>query len=186
MTPTRKPLRIAVAATFAAVLALAGATTAVAAPQPVARAAADVRDVDWRNATLPLPRIGSCPAQTVDFTDGAARTDDAVYRFPPDREIIYADVTGEGVEDALVFMDCGPPASEYSTSLIAMTTDDAGAVRALGTVVDTGVWTLQPTDATVWYGDIAVAITDIETGDVSTRYYRWAASAQAFVRVDGP
>lgn len=175
---------MALGVVFAATLVLGGTTTATAVESP-ARAAAGVRDVDWRDATLPLPEVGPCSARTVDFTDGAARTDDAVYRFTPNREIIFADVTGEGVEDALVFMDCGPPASEYSTALIAMTTDDTGAPRSLGAVVDTGSWTLRPTDATVWYGDVAVAITDIETDRVATRYYRWAASAQAFVRIDG-
>lgn len=175
-------LRVGLGGLFAAALVLGGGATAAAAPVRVADPG--VRNVDWRNATLPLPPVGPCPRQTVEFTDGAARTADSVYRFTPDREIVYADVTGDGVEDALIFMDCGPPASEYSTSLIAMTTGADSAVRALGTVVDTGVWTHQPTDATVWYGDIAVAITDLETGDVRTQYYRWAASARAFVRID--
>ncbi len=187
MISKHRRLRVTVAAAFAAVVGLGAATPVTAASEPVSArtAVAGVRDIDWRDATLPLPRVGSCSARTVDFTDGAARTEDAVYRLTPHREVVYADVTGEGVEDALVFVDCGPPASEYSTALVAMTTDAQGDPRTLGAVVNTRTWTVQPTDAVVWYGDIAVAITDLETDQVSTRYYRYAASAEAFVRIDG-
>lgn len=181
MTSSKGP-RAVLAALFATALVVGGGATAAAAP--VQAAAPGVRDVQWRNTTLPLPPVGSCPRQSVEFTDGAGRTGDSIYRFTPNREIHYVDVTGEGVEDALIFMDCGPPASEYSTSLIAMTTRADGTVRALGTVVNTGVWEHQPTGVSVRDGLIAVTITDIRTGEVWTQHYRWAASAQAFVRVD--
>ncbi|MBA8823691.1 hypothetical protein FHX42_001020 [Saccharopolyspora lacisalsi] len=180
-------MRPVLAVLFATVVMIGGGATAAASPAPTAdpaqSAAPGVRDVDWHDATLPLPPVGSCPRNTVDFTDGEGRVDDSIYRFTPDREIHYADVTGEGVTDALIFMDCGPPASEYSTSLIGMTTRADGTVRALGTVVSTGVWTHQPTDVAVHGGLMAVTITDIETDRTWIQYYRWAASARAFVRV---
>lgn len=177
---------LTVAVSGVATACLLGAATAAATPGVSTAEPSDVRDVDWRNETLPLPEVGFCPAQTVDFTNGAARTPGSVYRFAPNEDIVYADVTGEGVEDALIFMQCGPPASEYSTAVIAMTTDAAGNVRPLGTVSNPGTWTSRPSDVMVFYGDIGVAVTDTETGAISTRYYRWAASAQAFVRIDGP
>ena len=52
-------------------------------------------------------------------------------------------------------------------------------------MVDPPTWTQYPFDFTVWYGDIAVAMGDYETGQTWTEYYRWAPSAGAFVRVDG-
>ena len=144
-----------------------------------------VRDVDWHNAEFTVPPVGSCPWQPVRFAAGHAETADSAYRFAPGREIVFADVTGEGVEDALVVMQCGPHDSEYSTALIGMTTDAAGAPVPLGTVSNPGVWTRTPADFTVWHGDIAVWVTDWDTEQSRTEYYRWASSAKAFVRVDG-
>ena len=145
-----------------------------------------MRDVDWHNASFTVPAVAGCPTSHVDFSGGAGTTEDSVYRFTPDREITYADVTGDGVEDALILMDCGPRNSEYSTALIAMSTGPDGAsVRPLGTVASPKVWTQVPTDHTVWHGGIAVAVTDRETGRTWTEYYRWAPSAEAFVRIDG-
>ncbi|GAA2779430.1 hypothetical protein [Saccharopolyspora taberi] len=146
-----------------------------------AEKAGGVRDVDWHNSEFSVPPVGSCPWQQVRFAAGAGETAEHVYRFAPDRDIVFADVTGEGVEDALIVMQCGPRDAEYSTALIAMTADAA----PLGTVSNPGVWTRQPADFTVWYGDIAVRVTDFDTGEGWTEYYRWASSAKAFVRVDG-
>ncbi|WP_236623252.1 hypothetical protein [Saccharopolyspora rectivirgula] len=171
--------------TASAVLLLAGLSvaggTALAEP-----GSSDVRDVDWHNATFTVPSVGSCPQQQVRFSDGTGSSGDHVYRFTPDEEIGYADVNGDRVEDALILLDCGPQNSEYTTGLIAMTTDEDGeSVRPLGVVVDPPTWTQYPFDFTVWYGDIAVAMGDYETGQTWTEYYRWAPSAGAFVRVDG-
>lgn len=162
------------------ITALLAGGTAVAEPISVR----GVRDIDWHNAGFTVPAMGSCPAQEVLFSGGAGEAGNSVYRFTPDREIGYADVTGEGVEDALIMMDCGPRNSEYTSALIAMTTGEDGSVQPLGTVVNPDTWTHVPTDFTVWYGDIAAAITDIESGQRWTEYYRWAASARAFVRID--
>ncbi|WP_246470853.1 hypothetical protein [Saccharopolyspora phatthalungensis] len=162
----------------AGLLAGGGAASGQAAP--------GVRDVDWRNAEFTVPPVGPCPEQSVRFADGAAEAGDSVYRFTPEREIGYADVTGEGVEDALILMDCGPRNSEYSRALIAMTTGPDGvAVRPLGTVVSPPVWTQVPNRFTISQGDIAVGLEDFDTGQNWTEHYRWAQSARAFVRVDG-
>ncbi|GAB3276120.1 hypothetical protein GCM10027563_03160 [Parasphingorhabdus pacifica] len=158
-----------------------------ASAQSVGAPGQGVRDVDWHGASFTVPAMSGCPRNHVEFSEGAGTAGDSVYRFTPNREITYADVTGDGVEDALILMDCGPRNSEYSTALIAMTTDqDGDSVRPLGTVASPAVWTQVPSDHMVWYGDIAVAITDWESERTWTEYYRWAPSAQAFVRVDGP
>ncbi|QUH04557.1 hypothetical protein HUO13_30635 [Saccharopolyspora erythraea] len=175
----RRALFGALAASLLAAGVVAGSATAQASPS-------GVRDVDWHNLEFTVPPVGSCPWQSVRFTDGAGEAGDRVYRYQPGKDVVFADVTGEGVEDALILMQCGPRDSEYSTALIAMTTSaDGAAVLALGTVSNPGVWTQQPSDFTVWYGDIAVAVTDFDTEQVWTEYYRWASSAKAFVRVDG-
>ncbi|MCI2422864.1 hypothetical protein MOQ72_36110 [Saccharopolyspora sp. K220] len=176
----RKSLvRAALAVVFAAGLVAAGGSAS-------AQSGTGVRDVDWRNAQFTVPPVGPCPEQAVSFTDGAALVGNSVYRFTPDREVGYADVTGEGVEDALILVECGPRDSEYSRALIAMTTSpDGAAIRPLGTVVSPPVWTQVPTEFTVWHGDIALFIEDFDTGQHWTEYYRWAQSAQAFVRIDG-
>ena len=37
----------------------------------------------------------------------------------------------------------------------------------------------------MFHHDIAVRINDFDTGQGHTEHYRWASSAQAFVRIDG-
>jgi len=149
-------------------------------------AAADAPEVDWRNAEFTVPAVGPCPRQVVDFNEGTGETGDFVYRFTPDREIGYADVTGEGTTDALMLVECGPRNSEYSRALIGMTTDPGGtAPETLGTVVSPPVWTQVPDEFSVFHGDISVWVLDYETGLGHTEHYRWAASAKAFVRSDG-
>lgn len=144
----------------------------------------DVRDVDWYNTTVPVSQLGACPPQDVTFQDGFGTAGDYVYRITPGSVITYADVGGDRSMDALYRVNCGPRNSEYTTGLIAMTTDSAGAPQALGTVVDPESWTQTPADFTVWHGDVAVTMTDTRTHEDWTEYYRWAASAEAFVRVD--
>lgn len=172
-------VRTACGVAFAACLMTLTGASATAAPHPQG-----VRDVDWHNATFEVPAVGPCPQQVVDFTNGAARLPEHVYRFTPEREILFTDVTGEGVEDALMLVECGPPNSEYSRALVAMTADPD--VRPLGTVVSPPVWTQVP-DAFAVTPDLAVDVTilDYETNQTHPEKYRWASSAKAFVRVDG-
>ncbi|QGK71074.1 hypothetical protein GIY23_17480 [Allosaccharopolyspora coralli] len=154
------------------------------ASAPAVGSAQGVREVDWRNETFEVPAVGPCAQQSVTFADGQASTRDAVYRFTPDREIVFADVTGEGVEDALMLVECGPPNSEYSRALVAMTADPD--VRPLGTVVSPPVWTQVPDAFTIAPDHlIEVTILDYETDRTHPEQYRWASSARAFVRVDG-
>jgi len=167
------------------VAATALATLGFVAVGPATPAAASVTEVDWRNATFDVPAIGACPADRVHFTDGSADTGAGVYRFTPGQPVRYADVTGEGVTDALAVLDCGPPGSEYTSALVGLTTRaDGTTIRTLGPVVVAPDWTTTIGDVTTWYGDVAVLLTGSD-GDRQTRYYRWASSAQAFVRIDG-
>ncbi|GAA4619522.1 hypothetical protein [Saccharopolyspora hordei] len=156
------------------------AAVVVAGSPAVAQAPEGVRDVDWRNAEFTVPRVGPCPQQPVPFTDGAAEVGDWVYRFTPEREVEYADVTGEGVEDALLLVECGPRNAEYSRALVAVTEGP----RPLGTVVSPPTWRQVPQSCTVQDGVIAVEVEDFDTGGTWTERYRWAQSAQAFVRID--
>jgi hypothetical protein len=173
-------MRTAWAVAFAVVLLAGGGAASAQSVQ-------GARDADWRNAQYVVPPVGPCPEQVVRFADGAAVVGNWVYRFAPEREVGHAEVTGEGVEDALILMECGPRDSEYSRALIAMTTGPDGiAVRPLGTVVSPPVWTQVPSEFTASQGDIAVLIEDFDTAESWTEHYRWAQSAQAFVRVDGP
>ncbi|MER7010145.1 hypothetical protein ABT324_01780 [Saccharopolyspora sp. NPDC000359] len=161
-----------------AVLVTAGLV--LAGGSATAEPAEGVRDVDWRDTEFVVPPVGPCPQQSVPFSDGAAVVSGWVYRFTPERQVEYADVTGEGVEDALILVECGPQNSEYSRALVAMTEGP----RPLGTVVSPPVWTQLPTDLTVRAGEISVRIEDFDTGGAWTERYRWAQSAQAFVRIN--
>ncbi|SFS36768.1 hypothetical protein SAMN05660874_00571 [Saccharopolyspora flava] len=168
------------------VVASAGALAAAGMIAGGGMAAADVQEVDWHNAAFEVPQVGPCPRQVVSFTNGAGEAGDWIYRFAPEKPIGYADVTGEGVDDALMYVECGPRGAEYSRALIGMTTDPGGTEpHALGTVVSPPVWTQVPEEHQVFHGDIAVWINDLDTGQGHTEHYRWASSAQAFVRIDG-
>ncbi|MBE9374414.1 hypothetical protein IQ251_08115 [Saccharopolyspora sp. HNM0983] len=160
------------------------APAAVAAPA-TAQPAADVRGIDWHDAEFEVPRVGPCPQQHVRFSGGAARTDGWVYRFTPERGIDYADVTGDGTEDVLALVDCGPPRSEYSTALVALTRSPDGSVVPLGTVVSPGTWRQVPVDFTTWHGDVAVTLTDQDTGARWNEYHRWVPDLGGFARIDG-
>lgn len=155
------------------------ATTGTAAAQPTA-------GTDWANGTYEVPAIDTCPTQTVTFVDGYAYTAAHVYRIAEGLPVVEGDVSGDGVTDSLIAMQCGPINSEFSTALIAMTTDlGNGTASPLGTVADPGTWTTKPTDYAVWHGDITVRLNDFDTEQSWNEYYRWAPSAQAFVRIDG-
>lgn len=173
-------LNAALRATGAALLALAPA--AVAAPvaaQPIG----GVRDIDWREAGFEVPPVGPCPQQHVRFHDGSGTADGWAYRVAPEDGLGHADVNGDGVEDALLLVDCGPPNSEYSRSLVALTSSGDGAAAPLGTVVAPGNWQQVPVDFTARDGDVLVALVDRETGRRWEELHRWNPVEHAFARV---
>ncbi|APU17734.1 MULTISPECIES: hypothetical protein [Actinoalloteichus] len=145
--------------------------------------------MDWRNARFVMPGTGRCPARPVRFVDGIAESEDGCYRFETgpglDREIVYADLTGDGHEDALLMLRCGQPDATALTVVVAVTVDARGVVLPLGTVFLPDVWTWQPVDLLVWHGDIALRVLDLDTGRCWTRYHRWSETARDFVRLDG-
>ncbi|WP_418153151.1 hypothetical protein [Actinoalloteichus caeruleus] len=163
--------RWAAALSLAVTAAVAGPTLAAQAAEP----AGGVRDIAWRDAVVPLPAIGACPAAPVSFTGGTAETPGHVYRFAPGHEVAFADVTADGVEDALLMIDCGPRNSEYSGSLVAVTVDEEGRPSLLGTVADGPHWMLRPTDFAVEDGDVVVTMTDWSTETTWVDRYRWSA-----------
>lgn len=173
-------LNAALRATGAALLALAPA--AVAAPV-AAQPTEGVRDIDWHDAEYEVPPVGPCPQQQVRFHDGAGTAHSWIYRLAPEEGIDYADVTGDGVEDALILMDCGPPNSEYSRSLVALTTSGDGTAVPLGTVVSPESWRQVPVDFTAWHGDVAVSLVDQDTDQRWNEYLRWNPAEHAFARI---
>lgn len=161
--------------------------------------ATGVRAVDWLNATLTVPALNGCPEEeTVTFEDGKAEAGNQVYRFAFDGVVKYADVNGDGRDDALVLIDCGPRDSHYTGALVAFTEDadssagdDAMVLSPLGAVVNPGTWTQRPIDFMTWHGDIAVAMLDHDlpenaeaAGQIWTEYYRWSGDSETFERID--
>ncbi|MBB3037180.1 hypothetical protein [Hoyosella altamirensis] len=146
---------------------------------------------DWLNATLTVPAINGCPDEaTVTFEEGKAETDTQVYRFAFDGVVKYGDVTGDGNDEALILLDCGPRDAHYTGALVAFSEGDEG-IEPVGVVVNPATWTERPIDFTVWHGDIAVAMIDIDlpavaedAGEISTEYYRWSADTESFERID--
>ncbi|ASR34427.1 hypothetical protein BAY61_04840 [Prauserella marina] len=174
---------VAFGAVFATSLMAFSGAQAIAAPQE-----GGVRDVDWHAATFEVPEIGPCPQQVVEFADGEAHLPDHLYRFTPERDIVFADVTGDGTEDALMLVECGVPNSEYTRALIGMTADPE--VRLLGAVESPPTWTRVPDDIGVEphedLGQIVTAnITDFETDRTYEKRYTWSDYYNAFLSLNG-
>lgn len=176
-------LNVALRAAGAVLLALVPAT--VAAPADARPPSGGARGIDWYEAEFDVPPVGPCPQQHVRFHDGAGAANGWIYRIAPERGIDYADVTGDGTEDALVLMDCGPPNSEYSRALVALTGSGDGSASALGAVVSPSSWRQVPVDFTAWHGDVVVTLLDQDTGERWNEYRRWSTTEHAFARVGG-
>lgn len=174
---------MACGAVFAtSLLALTG-TQATAAPQEDG-----VRNVDWHNTAFEVPEIGPCPQQVVEFTGGEAHLPDQLYRFTPDRDIVFADVTEDGTEDALMLVECGAPNSEYTRALIGMTADPD--VRLLGAVESPPRWTQVPDDVSVEPHNelgliVRASITDFEQDRTYDKRYTWSDYYNSFLSIDG-
>lgn len=153
--------------------------------------ASGLRAVDWLNTTLTIPPINGCPEEeTVTFTDGKAETESQVYRFAFDGVIKYGDVTGDGNDEALALIDCGPHNSHYTGALVVFSEGDE-RVEPIGVAVNPAIWTQRPIDFLIWHGDIAVAMLDHDlpeqaeaAGQVWTEYYRFSADSEEFERID--
>ncbi|AOS65883.1 hypothetical protein TL08_25535 [Actinoalloteichus hymeniacidonis] len=150
------------------------AASVEAAPQTV-------RDIDWRNSEFPVSEVGGCPPAIVSFEDGQGVSGDWIYRFAPEREIVFADV-GLGREAALLVLQCGPPNSEFSTAVVAMDVDEAGTITALGTVGNKDSWEIYPADIAVFYGDVAIRFQDFGTDEFFNEYYRYSPG-EGFVQL---
>ncbi|ASO22894.1 hypothetical protein FHR81_005041 [Actinoalloteichus hoggarensis] len=163
-------------------VAMSSAALAAEGTAGASASAQDVRDVDWRNTTFPVSEVGGCPPATVTFVDGAGETEDRVYRFAPDSEIVYGDVVGHGGESALLIMQCGPRNSEYSTAVVGVDVDESGRISSLGTAGNKATWEIVPVDVAIWHGDVAVRFEDFGTGEFTNEYYRFV-SGEGFVRI---
>jgi hypothetical protein len=128
---TRRRARRRIAFGLAVICALAFSITAVVLHHtpddkvipagPGHTPTAEIKNVDWENATLQMPEIGSggCPAQPVTFHAGIGTS----YSFPGWRigeaqlkdevrgvfDPVYADLDGDNVLDAIVRIHCYTP-----------------------------------------------------------------------------
>lgn len=172
---------------------LAGAIAAglLAGSAGTAQAGRDLHDVDWRNARVPLPATDHCPGGTVKFINGDARAAGYVYRILADGQTpVFGDTNGDGRSDALLPVMCGPDNSEFSDNLVSVGVSPNGnRLQAVGTVVSASDFTEQIlgysiADELITVQTEADADSDPTTPPVNdVRYFRWAASAKAFVEV---
>jgi hypothetical protein len=89
--------------------------------------------VDWRNATVTMPRLGACPAGRYTFRDGrtAGELGKPALVIRPDSTVYYADFDRNGVRDSVVQIACnvGNPSTE---AVVALTPTGGQTGRALG------------------------------------------------------
>jgi hypothetical protein len=100
----------------------------------------DIRKVDFLNLTYPSSLCsqeygGKGIGKTVRVRDGEFKAKDVYFAVAGDR-IIYADVTGDGHEDAIVPVDCGADAANFSLSEVYLYTIKNGRAAFLAEVSD--------------------------------------------------
>lgn len=117
-----------------------GAASAVAQPPAKSKTVSNIRQVDFQNFTYTstlcsqeygrqgIPRL-------VPVRQGEFKKRNAFFTVAKD-EIVYADVTGDGHEDAIVPVDCGNPAANFSNAEIFIYTIQSGRATLLTEVND--------------------------------------------------
>jgi len=100
----------------------------------------DIRNVDFRNFTY---NSSLCSQEygrqgigrIVHVRDGEFKNRNVYFTVANDR-IVYADITGDGQEEAIVPVDCGATAANFSRSEVNVYTIQNGAVTLLATTND--------------------------------------------------
>ena len=107
---------------------------------PGSAAVADIRKVDFLNFTyqssLCSREYGSQGmGKTVRVRNGELKTKNAYFAVAEDK-IIYADVTGDGQEDAIVPVDCGAITANFALSEVYVYTLQKGRATLLAGISD--------------------------------------------------
>lgn len=108
--------------------------------QPGSAAVTDIRKVDFLNSTYPSSlcsqeygRLGI--GKVVRVRNGEFKAKSSYFAVAGDR-IIYADVTGDGREDAVVPVDCGAIGANFSRSEVYVYTVQNGRATLLAEISD--------------------------------------------------
>jgi hypothetical protein len=129
--------------TLCPMILLLWATSGVAQPsgkQPSSTTATDIRKVDFRNFTyhssLCSQEYGKKGiGKTVRVRNGEFKDKD-VYFAVTDNAIVYADVTGDGHEDAIVPIECGAITANFALSEVYVYTIRNGSATLLAGISD--------------------------------------------------
>ncbi len=117
---------------------LLGITSAVA--QPASNKLTDIRKADFLNFTysssLCSQEYGRQGIRKIVRVRNGEFKNKKVYFTVAGDKIIYADVTGDGHEDAIVPIDCGAAAANFSRSEIHIYAIQNGRVALLGAIND--------------------------------------------------
>jgi hypothetical protein len=119
------------------------AASGVAQPhseQPSSATATDIRKVDFLNFTYPSTlcsqEYGSEGiGKAVRVRDGELKNKNVYFAVASDR-IIYADLTGDGREDAIVPVDCGAITANFALSEVYLYTIQKGSATLLAAISD--------------------------------------------------
>ncbi|MCW2503374.1 MAG: hypothetical protein JWO79_1658 [Actinomycetia bacterium] len=148
-------------------------------PSPSA-APLSLRATDWANAPVTIAASGSCRGATVTFSKGSAASGDTVYRILGGNTApAYGDLDGDGIEDAIVLVNCQPGSMAPVTALVAV----GGTGRALGAVA-------MPSDLmfsaySVSGEKIHAAVTE-DGGDGRTQQRTYGWNGSSLVQTGGP
>jgi hypothetical protein len=108
--------------------------------QPSSATANDIRKVDFLNFTYPSSLCSQeYGSQGIDkavrVRDGEIKNKNVYFAVAADR-IIYADLTGDGREDAIVPVDCGAISANFALSEVYIYTIQKGSATLLAAISD--------------------------------------------------
>ena len=122
---------------------LFGAAAGIAQPaskQPGSATVTDIRKVDFRNFTYSSSLCSQeygrqGVGKIVRVRDGEFKNKNVFFTVD-DKGIVYADVTGDGHEDAIVPIDCGATGANFSRSEVHLYTIQNGRATFLAGITD--------------------------------------------------
>lgn len=121
-------------------LAVTGVVAQASGKQPGPAAVTDIRKVDFLNFTYPSSLCSQeygkeGIGKTVRVRNGEFKSKNVYFTVAGDK-VIYADVTGDGREDAIVPIDCGAVGANFSRSEIDVYTVQNGHAKLLAGISD--------------------------------------------------
>ncbi|MGH3738443.1 MAG: hypothetical protein ACRDT6_22970, partial [Micromonosporaceae bacterium] len=146
-----------------------------------------IRDINLRNVTVTVDSLGSCAGGTLSFSGGRASGPDGCAWKIADGDERYADLDGDGGEEAVTTIAAGPPNTEYLGAVIAFRYD-AGKLRTMSYVYVADHSSQRITGITVSDGGITIGIADSswdpEQSQWQQRTFRWGGGG--FTQIGGP